>query len=173
MVTLASGDVLAVFKAQDAVPPASNYATLDVRVGTNVSSLVLDFDDTTDESTFFMGFMPDNYDGGGLTVVTLWMATSATTGAISWDLAFMSISDDADDIDSKAFAAANNINPTTASATGETDYATTTFTDGADMDSVAAGELFYLKATRDANGTTSTDDMAGDMELVAIVIKET
>lgn len=165
---MASGDVLCTFTALDNMPPAASYATFDTRNG----YAVLDFDDTTDESAVFCGVMPANYAGGGLTVTVGWMATSATTGTISLDVAFMSVTDDADDLDTKAFAAANNANPTTASATGEVDYATVTFTDGADMDSVAAGELFYLKVTRDANGTTSTDDVSGDMELVFIKLVE-
>lgn len=166
---MASGDTLCFFKPQDNEPPSSNFATLDTRNG----YLVLDFDDSTDESAIFKGFMPRHYAGGGVTVTVHWMATSATTGTISLDAAFMSITDDADDLDTKSFAAANNANPTTASATGEVDYATITFTDGADMDSVAAGEVFYLKITRDANGTTSTDNLSGDMELVSVEIKET
>ena len=101
------------------------------------------------------------------------MATTATTGTISLDVAFKSVTDDADDLDSKAFAAANNANPTTASATGEVDYTTITFTDGADMDSVAAGEYFRLQVLRDANGTTSTDNLSGDMEFLFLEIKET
>jgi hypothetical protein len=166
---MASGDTLAIFTALDNMPPSANYATFDTRNG----YAVLDFDDTTDESAVFTGFMPRNYAAGGVTVTVGWMATSATTGTISLDAAFMSVTDDADDLDTKAFAAANNANPTTASATGEVDYVTITFTDGADMDSVAAGELFYLKITRDANGTTSTDDLSGDMELVFVEVKET
>lgn len=166
---MASGDSLCVFMPANAELPASNYATFDTRNGV----MVLDFDDTTDESVEFAGFMPRHYDGGGLTVTVGWMATSATTGAISLDAAFKSVSDDADDLDTKAFAAANNTSPTTASASGEVDYATITFTDGADMDSVAAGEYFRLKITRDADGTTSTDSMTGDMELVFVEIKET
>lgn len=166
---MASGDSLCYFTAQAGIPPASAFATLDTRNG----YAVLDFDDTTDESIIFQGVLPLHYGGGGVTVTVGWMATSATTGTISLDAAFMSVTDDADDLDTKAFAAANNANPTTASATGEVDYATITFTDGADMDSVAAGELFYLKITRDANGTTSTDNLSGDMELVFVSIKET
>lgn len=166
---MATGDSLCTFFPANGEPPASNYATLDTR---NVT-LVLDFDDTTDESMEFAGFMPRHYDGGGITVTVGWAATTATSGTISLDVAFKSISDDADDLDSKAFAAANNANPTTASASGEVDYATITFTDGADMDSIAAGEYFRMLITRDADGTTSTDDMTGDMELVFVEIKET
>lgn len=166
---MASGDTLATFTALNNMPPSSAYATFDTRNG----YAVLDFDDTTDESAIFLGVMPRNYAGGGVTVTVGWMATSATTGTISLDVSFMSITDDADDLDTKAFAAANNANPTTASASGEVDYATITFTDGADMDSIAAGEAFLIKVTRDANGTTSTDNMTGDMELVFVEIKET
>jgi len=167
---MASGDTLVVFTPLQGEPPASNYATYDTRNGV----AVLDFDDTTDESIEFAGFMPQHYAGTtGITVTVGWMATTATGDTISLDVAFKSISDDADDIDSKSFAAANNANPTAASATGEVDYVAITFTDGADMDSVAAGEYFRMKVTRDANGTTSTDDMSGDMELVFVEIKET
>lgn len=166
---MASGDTLAVFFPAMSEPPSSNYATFDTRNGV----LVLDFDATTDESVQFPGFMPRHYDGGGVTVTVGWMATTATTGTISLDVSFKSVTDDADDLDTKAFAAANNANPTAASLSGEVDYATITFTDGADMDSVAAGEYFRLNVARDADGTTSTDDMAGDMELVFVEIKET
>ena len=166
---MASGDSLVVFLPQNAEPPTSNFATPDIRNGV----MVLDFDDTTDESTEFPGFMPRNYGGGGITVTVGWMATSATSGTISLDVGFKSVSDDADDLDTKSFAAVNNANPTTASASGEVDYATITFTDGADMDSVAAGEYFRMIVTRDADGTTSTDNMTGDMELVFVEIKET
>jgi hypothetical protein len=166
---MASGDTLCYFDALSGHAPASNYATHDVR---NVVP-VLDFDDTTDESIEFGGLMPRTYAGGGITVTVGWMATTATTGTISLDVGFKSVSDDADDLDTKAFAAVNNANPTTASASGEVDYATIAFTDGADMDSVAAGEYFRMIVTRDADGTTSTDNMTGDMELVFVEIKET
>jgi|SRR3990167_6165033 len=165
----ASGDTLGYFNPMNNMPPAASFATLDTRNG----YIVLDFDAAADESAIFWGFMPRNYAGGGITVTVGWMATSATTGAISLDVAFMSITDDADDLDTKAFAAANNANPTTASATGEVDYIAIAFTDGADMDSIAAGEAFLMKITRDADGTTSTDDLAGDAELVFVEIKET
>lgn len=166
---MASGDTLLIFTPQMNQPPAASFATFDTRNG----YLVLDFDDTADESAVFSGIMPAHYGGGGFTVTVLWMATSATTGTISLDVAWMSVTDDADDLDTKAFAAANNANPTTASATGEVDYIAVTFTDGADSDSVAVGELFFLKITRDADGTTSTDNLVGDMELIGIIIKET
>ena len=167
---MASGNFLAVFSPLSNEAPSAAFATLDTRNAVPV----LDFDDTTDESAVFGGVLPANYSGGGLTVTLVWMATSATTGGVSWDVAIEAHPDDAFDIDTDGFAAANNSgSATTASATGEQQYTNVTFTDGADMDSLAAGESFRIKITRDADGTTATDDMAGDAELLRVVIKET
>lgn len=166
---MASGDTLAVFFPRDGELPGSAFATFDTR---NVAT-VLDFDDTVDESVEFAGFMPRHYGGGGITVTVGWMATAAITGTISLDVGFKSVTDDADDLDTKAFATVNNANPTTASVSGEVDYVEITFIDGADMDSVTAGEYFRMIVTRDADGTTSTDNLVGDMELVFVEVKET
>jgi len=166
---MASGDTLAVFTALNNEPPASNFATLDTRN----SIPVLDFDPDTDESAEFGGFMPRNYAGGGITVTIGWMATDTTVTphSVVWDAAFKSVSDDADDLDSKSFAAANSVTDQEASASGEVAYAEITFTDGADMDSVAAGEYFRLRITRDADN--GSDSLTGDAELLFIEIKET
>jgi len=58
-----------------------------------------------------------------------------------------------------------------ASATGEPAYDTIAFTNGAQMDSLAAGESFRLRIYRDANN--GDDDMAGDAQLLRIEIQET
>ncbi|NIQ10453.1 MAG: hypothetical protein GWO10_16275, partial [candidate division Zixibacteria bacterium] len=49
------------------------------------------------------------------------------------------------------------------------DIVNVTFTDGADMDSIAVGEGFRMKITRDATNDTAT----GDAELRFVEIKET
>lgn len=165
---MASGNSLFVFFPAMSEPPSTNPGLFDTRNAV----LALDFDDTTDESLDFPGFMPRHYDGGGIIVTVGWAATSATTGTISLDVAFASVSDDADDLDDDLFAAPNNANPTTASVSGEVDYVEITFTDGVDMDSIAAGEYFRMRITRDADGTTSTDNLVGDMELIFVEIRE-
>lgn len=167
---MASGDTLAVFFPQDGEPPSSAYATLDTRNGV----AVLDFDDTTDESVEFGGFMPRHYDAGGVTVTLGFMSTDTTITAghqARWDCAFKSVTDDADDLDTKAFAAVNSASSDEASASGEVKYITIAFTDGADMDSVAAGEYFRMIVTRDADH--ADDDLTGDCELVFVEIRET
>ena len=166
---MASGDTLLIFHPFNNEPPASNYATLDAR---NLHP-VLDFDDSTDELAVFSAVLPRAYSGGGLTVYIHWAATSATSGDAVWEAAFERIGDGQQDIDSDGFAAANYVADTAPGTSGYVTPAAITFTDGADMDSVAAGEGFRLKISRDADGTNATDDMTGDAELRFVEVKET
>lgn len=164
---MASGNTLLTFLPQNNEPPTSNYATLDVRN----NHPVLDFDDGTNESAVFTAVMPQHYAGTtGVTVYLHYAMTSATTGDIDWDAEFERIGDQQLDIDSDSFAAANSVDNTTVPGTsGNVDVVSIAFTNGADMDSVVAGELFRLRITRDA----ASDTASGDAELVAVEIRET
>ena len=160
-----AGLLLAGFDARNGEAPSANFATLDTRN----QIPVLDFDPAADESMVFATVMPPGYGGGGVTVTIGWTST-ATTQEVVWDATFMSITDDADDVDTKSFAAVNSVTATTATAPGEVDYASISFTDGADMDSVVAGEWFRLKITRDADN--ANDDVPVDAELIFVKIVE-
>jgi len=164
---MASGDTLLVFLPANNVPPSSDYATFDTRNG----HLVLDFrPDTANESAIFPGVMPRSYSGGGLTVYIHYAMSTATTGDIDWDVSFERIGDQQQDIDSDGFAAANSVDNTTVPGTsGNVDIVSVAFTDGADMDSIAVGEAFRMKITRDGISDTAT----GDAELLRVEIKET
>lgn len=147
-------------------PPASNPALLDTRN----QHPVLDFDPDTNKSAVFSAVMPRHYTGGGVTVYIHYAMTSAEADTIDWDAAFERIGDQQLDIDGDSFAAIQSINNTTVpGTTGLVDIVAITFTDGAQMDSVAAGEGFRLKITRDA----ANDDAAEDAELLFVEIKET
>jgi len=162
---MAAGDTLLVFTPQHNEPPATAAATLDVRN----NHLVLDFDAAANEDAVFKGIMPQHYGGGGVEVLIHYAMSSATSGDIDWDAAFERIGEAGQDIDSDGFAAANSVDNTTVPATsGLVDVVSVAFTDGADMDSVAAGEAFRLKITRDA----ASDTAAGDAELLAVEIRE-
>lgn len=150
----------------DNEPPASNYATLDLR---NVHP-VLDFDATTNESAVFTGRLPSTYGANGVTVDIAYSMTSATSLTVDWDVEFERIGDSQLDIDADSFAAANSVDDTTVPGTsGHVDVVSVTFTDGADMDSVAAGEQFRIRITRDA----ASDDATGDAELHWVRVRET
>lgn len=163
---MASGNTLLIFTPLANEPPASNYATLDTRN----QHPVLDFDGGTNESAVFTAIMPRHYAGGGVTVYIHYAMSTETSGDIDWDVAFERIGDGQQDVDSDGFASAQSVDNTTVPGTsGHVDIVSVAFTDGAQMDSVATGESFRLKVTRDAASDTST----GDAELVAIEIKET
>ena len=100
------------------------------------------------------------------------MASTATTGNTQWQISIERWQDDADDLDSDSFSLFNGGGQDAApSISGEVSYDDITFTDGADMDSLAANEAFRLKIRRDADD--ANDDMAGDAELVRVIVKET
>jgi hypothetical protein len=156
---------LCVFTPQHNEPPASNFATLDTRN----NHLVLDFDATTNESAVFTSKLPEYYNSGGVTVYIHYSMTSGEANTIDWDAAFERIGDQQLDVDGDSFAAVNSTDNTTVPGTsGLVDVVTITFTDGADMDSVAAGEHFRLKITRDA----ASDDATGDAEVHLVEIRE-
>lgn len=163
---MASGNTLCVFTALDGEPPASNYATNDTRN----NHPTLDFDDTTEESIYFSGIMPRHYAGGGITVYIHAALTSATTGTLGWLVALERLSDAATDIDADSFASDQTITASTVPATsGVILVLNVAITNGANMDSVAAGEAFRVRIKRDVTNDTAT----GDAELIAVEIKET
>src|SRR5687768_13125346 len=146
---MASGQTLCRFTPQNNQPPASNAATPDVRNGL----LVHDFDATTDESAIFVDILPRNYANGGLTVYIHWMASSATSGSVRWEASIERHQAGTDDSDSDSFASVQHAGGTAVSPAGTEIVTAITFTNGAQMDSLAAGERFRLKISRDANGT--------------------
>lgn len=168
---MAAGDTLVVLTMHSAdIPPVvfGPVAVMDVRA--NV--LVADFDaDATNTSLEFGFVLPRHYAGGGTNVTLIWAASSATSGNVVWDAAWKSISDDVDDLDSKAFASVQTVTAAAPSVSGEVSYDTITFTDGAQMDSAAVGEYTRLRIRR--QGDNVSDTMTGDAELVAVEIRET
>lgn len=160
------GSSLGTVRILAAIPPATSYATPDSRAGGSTPAEnwpVWDFDDTSIEYMDFRCRL-EGYQGGGLTFTLPWSATSATSGAVVWGAAIRRIQDDAEDLDASHTYDFNNASADTcASASGELSYPTITFTDGADMDSLADGEEFMLRIRRDP--TDGGDNMVGDAEL--------
>ena len=89
----------------------------------------------------------------------------AATGVIDYEV------DDADDIDDAHTYVYNGVSDTAPSASGELSYPTIAFTDGADMDSWAEGELAIVRIYRDHDH--GDDGMTGDAELWALFGLET
>lgn len=168
---MASGDP--VLQIIDVMYPGSNPATPDVRAGgstpaENVS--VWDFDASTAEYLDFKVILR-GYDSGGLTMFLPYSMSSATSGNVVWRAAFRRVQDDAEDIDGSHTYDYNSTTDAVASASGELSYPTITFTDGADMDSFANGEVAILRVGRDA--ANGSDTATGDAELWAVEGRET
>lgn len=156
------------------LPPGTLYAQQDVRVGGSTpaeSAELFDFDAGTIEYVDFLCRLSEAYAGGGLTFTLPWSPSTATSGVCRWGIAIRCMVDDAEDIDASHTYDFNDVDDTAASVSGELSYPTVAFTDGADMDSWAAGELAIVRVRR--NATHANDTMTGDAELWAISGKET
>jgi hypothetical protein len=162
---MSSGDTLLIFTPHASEPPGSNPATLDVRN----RHPVLDFDGATNESAVFSGVMPRHYAGGGAVVYLHYAMTTATSGDVDWDVAWERIGDQQQDVDADSFAPAKSANDAPVpTVCGQVDVVAVPFSDGAEMDGVAAGDGFRLMVTRDA----ASDSAAGDAELLFVEVRE-
>lgn len=164
---MASGTTLVTFTPLANSPPTANFATLDLRN----SIPVLDFDAATEEAAVFAGILPSVYAGGGLTIITRWLATSATSGDLKVGTSIERNHAAGDDLDADSFATEQTGTATADATAGKVFEVTTTHSSGANMDSLVAGESFRLKVARKA--ADGADTMAGDAELLAILVKET
>lgn len=171
---MATGDTLLTFAATSGTPPAASQASFGVRAGGSTPAEtvpVINFDASTDEFMDFYGVMPQAYADGGLTLKVVWSAATATSGNCIFGVAFRSMEDDAEDVDTSHTYDFNTVTDAAPSASGEVVYAQITFTDGADMDNVDAGDAFVMRVYRDADN--ASDTMTGDAELWAVEIRET
>lgn len=166
---MASGDTLVVLLPTDNEPPASGYATFDIRNG----HPVLDFSDTADEACVFSFVLPRSYGGGGLAVHLHYSMASAVSGKIRLDASFERIGIAVQDVDADGPAAPQSVVVAAVPAnSGDVDIAAITFGSGAPIDSIAAGELCRIRVERKPSDTTN-DTATGDLELHAIEIQET
>jgi len=164
---MASGDTLLILPATCFIKPSSGGAVW----GSRNQQAHWSFDDTTDEVLYSIPLvMPEHYAGGGVTLEIETRAATATSGNFIVKAAFSR--ETGQDADSDGFAAENLSSATATNGTsGVPTTATITFTDGADMDSVVAGDSFRLLVGRDADN--GSDTMSGDLQIVSIHVKET
>lgn len=173
---MASGNTLHIFTPLSAFGPSgTTTAQIDALVGASTpaeSIPVLAFDSATVEYADFHNVMPAAYSGGGVTLTFAHGANTAT-GGVAYEAAFRRIQSDAEDLDTTAFTYDYNTMAvaTLPSAVGEVIYSTLAFTNGADMDSLAAGEAFILRVRRAT--ANATDTAAADAYIHRIVSSET
>jgi hypothetical protein len=151
----------AVFTPLDAQPPASNFATLDTRV----DIAVLEFDAGTEESTTFVGVMPEGASlGSGLKVRLHWMSLDQTSNSVVWGVQFQEL---IDDVDTAAYdTEQTGTTATSGSGAGTVNVTEITITT---IDSVSAGDAFRLKVARKA--ADGSDTMSNDAQLIAVEVR--
>jgi len=124
----------------------------------------------TDQEAQWTFYLPAAYAGGGITVDIIW-ATVNTTGGGRWQTSFEAMV--AQSVASDGYAAANSGAATPSGTTLIPVVTSIAHTDGAEIDSLAAGQLGRFKLRRDADDTTGTDDLATAMEVLAVILRET
>lgn len=171
---MASGDTLLTLNVGNAHPTQTAAATYEPLTGGSSPAETFPryaFDDTTVEYLDFHGLvLPEAYAGGGLTVSIRWGAAAATNKGI-WAAAIRRHNDDGEDLSashSYSYQDTGDIDPP--SGVGEEAYDDITFTNGAQMDNLAAGESFNLRLRRPAPSGTK---ITGDMYFYELQIKET
>jgi len=155
-----------VFTALASEPPGAGYATLDTRNG----HPVLDYDAAANEGVMFRGVLPNAYAGRGLNVKLIWAATTAVAGNVVWAIGVERINAGGQDLDANSFGPTISATATCDTVSGETTETVIPISAGASMDGLLAGEMFRLQVYRDA--VNAADTMAGDAELLAVVITE-
>lgn len=159
---MASGDTLIGLNALSGVPPTANAASFGLRN----NQPLWEFDGSAAEQMVFSDVMPQAYDGGGVSVF-LWVTVDGTGGDLDFDVEFERGT--GQDIDADSFAAAQSTDGTAVPGTsGVRVQIEIAFTDGAQMDSVVAGDPFRIRVTRQGGDDTNNDDA----QMLEIEIRE-
>jgi len=158
------------FFPRDAEFPSTGFATIDTRN----NHPCLDFDDTTTETVFFTGFIPQGASfatsGTALTFVLESTAASATSGNIGWNVALERIVAGGIDIDADGFGQPGQGTAQSGSAavnatSGIVTEVSVTFTLAQLPSLLAAGDMIRVRVQRN---TSVSGDHTGDAELLGV-----
>lgn len=155
----------------DSELPAANFPAKTVINGTT-SYKVLQFDDTTDETCYWL-FQLQNYLSGLLTVTIYWYAASSSSGSVVWEASIAAITPnmDSQNTETKDVAASDYVQTTHPGTTVKRMLSSViTITN---LNSLANGDILILKLNRDANGTRATDDLTGDANVAFVTVTYT
>jgi len=150
-----------VFDPKSAVLPTANPAAYSDPDGTNFSYGQLAFDDSIDESVYFIFAMDEFYDSQTIYFDIFWKGTS-TSNDVVWQINLLGrIDDEVWD----AVLGSDNYIADTAKGTAD-DLAKATIT--VSSTGLAPSDLVILKVSRDADSTNATDNFSGDAKLLNI-----
>ncbi|WP_146169017.1 hypothetical protein [Actinoplanes italicus] len=133
-----------------------------------VYTLKLLFDASSEEWCVWQFRMPDDYASTPVAKLQ-WLAASATSGAVVWDVRISATSPgDSTDVDAQDFGSANTGTTTVPGTAGYLAETSITLTNA---DSLAAGDLVVVRVARAA--ADGSDTATGDAELLAVGLSYT
>lgn len=127
---------------------------------------VLQFSDTTRQSTQFMGVVPTGTClNSGITSRILWMAATGLTNSVVWGLEFESLTTD---LDFDSYSAISSGTFATTGAAGVPNISTISATA---IDGVVEGSFYRVRLTRLAD--VAADTMGGNAEFIMLELQAT
>jgi hypothetical protein len=169
---MSSGDTLLVLLPSGGVAPDSNGAQLSIKDGGSTPAErlpVVAFDSASSEYFDWFVTIPAHYRGGGLTC-EVELQSIATTGGVRIEIALRR-RETTDDWDVSHTYDFNGVTLSVPGTSGQSVKGNVTFTAGADMDNVVAGDFVVIRVYRDHDH--AGDDAGDDALLERIHIKET
>lgn len=135
--------------------------------GTNFPVTGLAYDGSSAETAYWK-LTALNYGSGNLTLSLKWYADTASSGDIKFEAAVAAITPNTDsqDVETKAFATANNATDSHLGTTGQRLHSFDITI--SNLDSIAADDVVWLKIGR--LPADAADTMSGDALLVAAVL---
>jgi len=157
-------------KPEEAQPLASAFPAFLKNNGTNFPVSGLAYNDTTQESAYWV-FNAIGYGSGNLSLDIYWYAdTETSTNTIVWEsqLACITADTDTTDVETKGLDSLNYFQDTHLGTTGQRLHKCTISI--TNLNSIAAGDVCWLKIARDADGSNATDNLTGDGILVLAIL---
>lgn len=133
----------------------STYTAATFSVGTSSNSVLFPDHATNNYAAVWDRYLPEDYAGGGLTLEMQIATTTGPTSDYTIGAAIERRLPGTFDFTASGFAAANTVAAGNGNTANLVYTVTITFTDGADMDSLAAGEPFRLLIYRSGGDTFS------------------
>ena len=160
-------------------PPGLLYALEDIYTSSATATSgafenvpVWAYNAATSEHMDFHGRLV-GYGGGGLTLYVGYLCTTTATNSVVIGAGFRRVDADTEDLDvgfAYDYNYATDLQPATI---GTISDFTVTFTNGADMDSIANNEAFIMRLRRNATATGDTTTVNSDVLQGAFALKET
>lgn len=157
---------LAVLTPESAHFPSSNFPEfrhLNRR-------FVLAYDASTDETAYW-SLVARQGITTPLTLVVFYAMASATSGSVRWQAAIEAITP-GDSLDLNSATSFDTANSAGGTVPGTASYLGSISVTLTNNDSIAAGDYVRISLTRDADGTSGTDDASGDARVLCVELRD-